>query len=549
MARRVIGLDLGAYSVKLVRLLCGKQTPKFEVINAVEEILSNEEGDERDLLEKQKEAIAKFYQMGLLETEAYAVGLESSEGQMRSLQVPFLDNRKLEAVLPGLLDAEVPFDLGDMIVSWHRLETGPLLVGSEKPEFASIRVAFGKKAAIAKNLQMLQAFSVNPRLMHLSSAAPFELVRELSDAAFRPHGGQDVNAVHAIIDLGHRATNLCIFDHKELKYSRSFLRGGKRLSDDIAKALEIPFKEAERLKHEKVNLYRTIEGDDVPIVNKLAIAHHRELIDDILRTFIAAKTNGLGEVKSVAFIGGGALTNGILEFFFESFKDYGISIVGLEELVPEQVSSPSLVLPFAYALSCIQIHAKENRFNFRRDEFTWRGDLDFLRTKSTPLILWGLVLICSLTVMWSASSLVLEKESRHIESLLKTVCSEILGQKNVAPKKCLAQMKEQIASNISVGIPEFSASDVYVKAAEFLPKGLNITISELDVSEKKVRITAKTSTFEDVDKVFASLTKIPCFVNVEKGSAKQLDGSVEFHLSSDVDCDAARAKLKSQTVR
>ncbi|HXW60810.1 MAG TPA: pilus assembly protein PilM [Myxococcota bacterium] len=547
MSRRVIGLDLGAYSVKLVRLQCGKQTPKFEVLNVDEEILPNEEGDDRDLLDKQKEALAKLSKLGLLEAEAFAIGLPAPDGQMRSMQVPFLDNRKLEAVLPGILEAEMPFAVNEMIVSWYREPLPKNVAPEDKPEFANIKVAFGKKSAIAQTLQTLQSFAVNPRLMHLSSAVPFELVRELPyGSLFKEAAELDGNSAMAFVDFGHRATNLCIFDQDGLKYARSFLRGGKKLSEEISSALGVSFKEAERLKHEKVNLSLAHQEDEARVINQLAENHHRELCDDILRTFISLKTNGFHEVKSVVFIGGGALTSGIDEFFAPRLKEFAISLVGLEPLQAGGALTPKTALSFAYALSCIQIHAKEHRFNFRKDEFTWRGDLDFLRTKSTPLILWCLVLICSLTIMWSASSLVLGKESKHVESQLKAVCSEILGQKNVAPKKCLAQMKEQIASNVSVGIPEFTASDVYVKTAEYLPKDLNVTISEMDVSDKKLRIIGRTPSFEDVDKVFASLTKIPCFVNVEKGRAQQLDGAVEFHLSSEVDCDAGRLKNKAK---
>ncbi len=491
----------------------------------------------------------KFSDMGLLEAEVFAIGLEASAAQMRSMQVPFLDNRKLEAVLPGILEAEMPFAMDEMIVTWFREAVLSNGESSEKPEFANIKAAFGKKTAIAYTLSLLQNFGVNPRLMHLSSAAPFELVRELPhDALFKEAAPLDAHHALAFIDFGHRHTSLCIFDQTGLRYARSFLRGGKKLSEEIAAALNIPFKEAERLKHERVNLSSAQEHqeENEKIINKLAEDHYRELSDDVLRTFISLKTNGLGDVRSVVFIGGGSQAVGIEKFFTQGFLNFDVSIVSLETSGKGGALAPTTALSFAYALSCIQIHAKEDRFNFRKDEFTWRGDLDFLRTKSTPLILWCLVLICSLTIMWSASSLVLGKENRHVEGQLKAVCSEILGQKNVVSKKCLAQMKEQIASNVSVGIPEFTASDVYIKTAEFLPKGLNVTVSEMDISEKKVRIVARTTGFEDVDKVFASLTKVPCFVNVEKGRAQQLDGSVEFQLSSDLDCDAARLKSKAK---
>lgn len=551
MARRVIGLDLGAYSVKLVRLETGKQTPKFEVQDVVEEILPNDEADDRDLLEKQKEAVLNLQRRGLLEAETFAIGLSALDGQMRTMRVPFLESRKIEAVLPGLLEAEVPYEIDAMTISWHRLEEARSESGGEKPDGATIRLAFGKKLAIARTLQMLQTLPVDPRQMHLSSVALYEIVRELGFGPFASLLSADqaeVNAkthsLGAIVDFGHQATSICIFDAFGLKLSRSFLRAGKKLTEEIAKALEIPFSEAEKLKHEKLDLMGYSGDEQTKQINEIALNHYHELCDEITRTFIAMKTSGLGEVRSVALVGGGALARGLQAFFSEAVKGRGISIVSLSDVVPEKVSSPTMALSLAYALSCLQVHAKESRFNFRKDEFAWRGDLDFLRTKSTPLILWGLVLICSLTILWSASSLVLEKESAYLEHRLKAACSQILGQKNVASKKCLALMKEQISANVDLGVPDFTASDVYLKIAEFLPKDLNITVDELDVSEKKVRISASTASFEDVDKIAANLSKIPCFVSVEKGSAKQTGNLVKVTLSSDLDCHATSAQQK-----
>jgi general secretion pathway protein L len=545
MSRRVVGLDLGAYSVKLVRLECGKSIPKFEIIDAVEEVLPCD--DERDLLEKQKEAIIKLHQQGFLEAEILATGLESYEGQMRTLPVPFLEIRKIEATLPGILEAEVPFNIDDMIMSWHKIEEQNKEL--EKAEGGTIRIAFGKKQAIARNLKLLQPLSIDPRIMHLSSTALYELSRELGFEKFSSKlNANDLDkTLSTIIDFGHRTTNLCVFDESGIKFSRSFLRGGKKLTEDIANALAIPFCEAEKLKHENVNLLGQANFAQDEIANQVALAHYKEICQEISRTFISLKTSGFPAINCVTLVGGSIVMDGFKEYFSNSLADFNLSIQTLTDIVPEKISSSAMGLPLAFALSCLQVHAKDNRFNFRKDEFVWRGELDFLRTKSTPLILWSLVLICSLTILWSASSLVLKKENEHVENSLKNACSDILGQRNIAPKKCLTQMKEQITASVDVGIPNFTASDIYLKMAEVLPKDLNITISELDILEKKVRISAETTSFENIDKIVANLNKISCLINIERGRAQQKDSLVKFNLSGDIEChsDLAKSKTKS----
>ena len=149
---------------------------KFEVVTVVEEVLPiDEEGSEpQELLDKQRAAVMKLHAEGLLEAESFAIGLDAHESQMRTLRVPPLDNRKIDAVLPGLLETEVPFDLDSMIVSWHRVETEKQESPQEPPDGVDIRIAFGRKRAIARTLQALHPASVDPRFLLLTSAAPYE---------------------------------------------------------------------------------------------------------------------------------------------------------------------------------------------------------------------------------------------------------------------------------------------------------------------------------------------------------------------------------------
>ncbi|HXW60273.1 MAG TPA: pilus assembly protein PilM [Myxococcota bacterium] len=542
MARRIIGLDLGAYSVKMLRLEAGKQFPRFEVIDAWEEVLQAEEPDGPDLLERQREVLRKFFHSGLMEAETFAIGLPAADGQMRTMLVPFSDTRKIEAVLPGLMEAEVPFDLSEMIVSWHRQEHQPSdLAVVEGEDSSIIRVAFGKKQPIAALLAMLQSAGIDPRQLNLASSSPYELVRELGFEPFAYDASLGEDKAHlahlgAIVDFGHRATNLCVFDRHGLKFSLSFLRGGKRLTEEIAKAFNISFAEAEALKHERLNLGLVPEDEQDRKLLAIAKEHYADLSEHIARIFVTCSTSGQGIVSSVAFIGGAAKVPGLNEFCAPLFHEVSARIISLDALVPPKVPMPSMGLAFAYALGALHIHTKDSRFNFRKDEYAWRGELDFLRQNSVSLALWGLVIVCSLIILWAANSMVLDKENKVLGEKLKTTCASILGQPNVTAQKCLSQMKEQISTRQELGIPEFSAADVYLKSAEVLPQDVSIVITEMDVVENKMRLAAESPSFADIDKVVASLSKFHCFKKVETTRAQAATKGVRYNISSDIDC-------------
>lgn len=547
MARRIIGLDIGAYSVKILRLEAGKQFPRFEVVDAWEELVSPEEPDGPGLLERQREALERFFKSGLIEAENYAIGLAAADGQMRSMQVPFSDLRKIQAVLPGLMEAEVPFDLSEMVISWHRQENQPQGEALKGEEVGSIiRVAFGKKEAIGSTLAMLNGLGIDPRQMHLASQAPYEIVRELGYEPFSYEAslGEEKKSSYAgaIVDFGHRSTNICVFDHLGLKFSLSFLRGGKKLTEDIAKAFDISFVEAEALKHERLNLEKEPEHEEDKKLYALARSYYADLRSQIARVFVTSNTSGQGMIGAVAFIGGAAKAPGINEFFSGALNDIGAKIISLDSVIPKKIPMPSMGLALAYGLGALHIHTKESRFNFRKDEFAWRGELDFLRQNYVSLILWALAIVCSLSLLWAANSFVLDKENQFLEQKLKTTCASILGQPNIPAQKCLAQMKEQINSRQELGIPEFTAADVYLKTALAIPSDINIVINDMDIVENKMRISAESSDFADIDKVASSLSKVHCFKKLETARAQSSGKGVRYSLSSDIDCSARETK-------
>lgn len=100
-------------------------------------------------------------------------------------------------------------------------------------------------------------------------------------------------------------------------------------------------------------------------------------------------------------------------------------------------------------------------------------------------------------------------------------------------------MKEQINTRNELGIPEFTAADVYLKTAEALPSDVNIVISEMDILENKMRIAAESPSFADIDKVVASLSKVHCFKKVENARAQASGKGVRYNLSNDIDCSAS----------
>ena len=101
MARRIVGLDLGAYSVKLVRLESGTHDAPFEVLDAAEEVLPSDNGDV-PLKERQQAALSEMFRKGLLDGEIYA---DQPKGRVHFNAIaPFVFDIKRPAPRLGTID-------------------------------------------------------------------------------------------------------------------------------------------------------------------------------------------------------------------------------------------------------------------------------------------------------------------------------------------------------------------------------------------------------------------------------------------------------------
>ena len=532
MARRVIGIDFGAYSVKLVRLETNKNNKKFEIIDMVEEPLSNDENP-------YEQALKNLQQKNLLDSDMCAVGLSSLDAHMRSMVVPFFDTKKISSVLLGLLESEVPFELDEVITSWY-LKNATKNFAQE--DISTINIAFAKKTAISSLLQALQTVNIDPRIMNLSSALPYELVRELGvDSLFYEASLDEKESKHilsAIIDLGHLSTNLCLIDKNGLVVTKSIIQGGAKLTDKIAQYFSISYEEAQNLKHEILSEEHSSHEHSEVIYN-LVKEYYTIIIAEIERFLITYNMKCDGSVSTFSMVGKPSESLFIRELFRYKLANLGCKLVEASSFMP--TDCPLLYAnALANAFSCLNLHSKEGRFNFRKDEFAWRGNFDFLKNKSVPISLWGMGLCSLMLMIYFSNTWILDKELNIADKKIQESCFSILGKKNQSAQKCLSQIKEQINQNVNLGIPEISSTDLYLKISKELAKEKDVKLEELDIAEKRLRINGETSSYENIEKIVASLQNVSCLRKIEKNNARQMGKNIKFQISSDIECSSSK---------
>ena len=149
--------------------------------------------------------------------------------------------------------------------------------------------------------------------------------------------------------------------------------------------------------------------------------------------------------------------------------------------------------------------------------------------------------LCSLMIMvYFANTWILDKELTVADKKVQDACFSILGKKNQSAQKCLSQIKEQINQNINLGIPSITATDLYLKVSNELAKEKDVKLEELDIAEKRLRISGETSSYENIEKIVLNLQNVSCLKKIEKNNARQVGKGIKFQISSDIECNNSK---------
>ena len=115
----IIGIDLGSHSIKVAHVMARRDD--FEVTQYFQAALPpalSEMGEAIPLEERYRVALADLKDQGALEGGVFITGLPGDAASMRTLTFPFSDVRKIEQAIPFELEAEIPFDIDDVVYSW-----------------------------------------------------------------------------------------------------------------------------------------------------------------------------------------------------------------------------------------------------------------------------------------------------------------------------------------------------------------------------------------------------------------------------------------------
>jgi general secretion pathway protein L len=547
MAHTICGIDLGAFSIKFVMLEVGFRhtTLRGRLETAVP-------AGDTPLLERQVAAIRD----GLAEISAEATPYLAIPGDLlsiRVLELPFTDPRKIDQVVGYELEGQIVHPLEDVVFDHMAVRTGD--------EGSTVLAVAAKRDDVGQLLAGLEAQGKGtaPRALY---AAPI-VYRALAPGLAATLQAEDATAAgdeptgpvcHAILDLGHLRTNLCILRDGQAVYARTITRGGFHLTSALAQAMDAPFDRAERAKRNEAALLPAGQPPASPLVAKLDAtlrAALTPLVRELRQTLASFRAAGKTTVASLLITGGGGRLRGLPAFLegelgmpvrflpvdvaAQTRRQVAEVAAEIEEPITEADESSSYAQATAIAL-CAARGTKE--IDLRRGPFVYRASFSVLRQKAMHLGLLAAGVVAALVLDVGAALTNLGSDRKDLDLQLKNATQELFGQPRTDAKAVALLLKKGFKEDLAP-IPKATAFDLLDQISRRIPNAEKITldVTELEIRPKKTFIKGTVDSASAVDEMAAKLKEIECYEDISKGAITEVSGGAkQFTLTIAAKC-------------
>ncbi len=542
---RIYGIDLGHRAARLATF--EGSFGRMSLVSYQEAPVAQDSSAPPDLLTR---LAALDTLVGPLERHAsdtWMVGFPTESASVRRIQLPFEDREKVIQALPFEVENQVPFDLDDMVLTHRILQTGP--AGS------TVLCGMAPTDAVSGLLDQLQERNLDPKALVVDA----DLLGHFAD-----------QGVQVVIDLGHTRTLLTLCHNGRVVGVRAVSRGGRDITLELVKALEVDFETAEAKKHvfglggeealtvdgdwagdegsidldqwdeestagESVAPGHTSSGDEVAALVKRAFV---PLLADIRASLIAFEDRQGLEIGEIILVGGGSRMAGVRTLLTDVL---GVPVRTLQLDRGDGPQEAGATYALAHAAAARLGSTQNALLDLRVDAYAYRGNLAALGNIIRYTLLGAAALLLAATGFFTYRTVTLNSELAAVESQVADAVvaafPDVNRDKVSNPSMAQAIMTEKTAETasrqaaIEAILPDeppilslMEAISVNVPAST----DARIDVQELQISDATISIKAETDGFEDAAKIEASLQRYPRFKDARKGDEKKVKEVVRF---------------------
>ena len=261
MPHRILGIDVGSYSVKVA--LIERTFKSFAFTEFYERKIQYNE-----LLSPEESAAIAI--QGLVDDhnlswDTACAGFPAQRVTSRLLTFPFGSAKKIDQTVQFEIESYMPFPVDDVVVDY-------VVVWSTK-DASRVMVVYVQKKDLVRELTMLGTVGVDPR---------FVCVEGIDQVGLVNLGMVPPEGAYAIIDAGHEKCTVTICRGRKLGYTRAISLAGRAITGAIAARLSVPPDEAERMKIEMGHLPLPGEEEAADELTREVTAAIKGVVDEFL---------------------------------------------------------------------------------------------------------------------------------------------------------------------------------------------------------------------------------------------------------------------------
>lgn len=295
-SKKVIGLDIGTNSIKMVELEVGARKTTvvaFGVIpTPVGTISGGEIVDPVTLTHTIKDLLGKIK----TKRKHASVGIWGTAVIVKRVSLPKMDINLLDEQIKWEAEQYIPFDIQEINLEYHVLSSSEM-----SADTMDILLVAAKKDLIMNYLETVEGAGISCSILDVSSFA-------LANCFIKNHP-ELKHETSAVFDIGSGITNFVVVENGEVVFARDIPMGGFNYTSDIQKGMGVSVEEAEGLKLD-ISLGRPAPEELKGIVQ----SSHESFCDELNRSLdFYTSTSSQGRISKIYVTGGGSLMIGLKE--------------------------------------------------------------------------------------------------------------------------------------------------------------------------------------------------------------------------------------------
>lgn len=307
--QRVIGLDIGSASVKLVQLRFEKERAFLETYGEVAAgpYQNAPIGKAVSLGEDRLgEMIRDVWQESGASARKVIVGVPLRNSFVTFIDLPQMSEKELARAIPFEARKYIPLPLSEVEIDWWPVSP---LAHKEEEGLESLTVLL---AAVQK--ETVNAYQRVVKKAQLSLAG-FEI--EIFSVARVAAGAPPLRGSSLIVlDMGATSTKIAIIDRGALRMTRAIDKGSQALTLALSHALGVDFERAEAMKRE-LGIQKRPETEQIrraltPLIDTI--------FDEVGRFQGEYERKFQRTIDKIVLAGGGTLPPGLLDYAVEHFR-------------------------------------------------------------------------------------------------------------------------------------------------------------------------------------------------------------------------------------